>query len=305
MKFGGTAIDLATADFTKQGANEADLSDSSAPMPVVLLAEDNRIVCKVIVKLLQASQVRIRHVTQGEAALDVLMTEDIALALIDTNLPAMSGLEVAKLYRFAAVGRKHVPILGFIGAGTAEQIGACIDAGMDGCLAKPVDPTQLIGAVRSFVGAHSEAGAASAAGGANVRALAMPNAAMGPTETARSVEPAAINLGVLKDLEQLGGHQFVEDVVSQFVTDAGRVFPELNAAVRDTDVQASRDLLHALRSCAANVGADSIFEICLHWREIDRDELVEHGEACLARLQTAFDEACLSIREYESSKRAA
>jgi two-component system sensor histidine kinase RpfC len=305
MTFGNTARDLDTTDFAKQGAGEADLSGSSAPAPLVLLAGDNRIVCKVIIKLLEASQVRIRHVTQGEAALDALMTEDIALALIDTNLPAMNGLEVVKLYRFAAVGRKRVAILGFVGAGTAEHISACIDAGMDGCLTKPIDPTQLIGAVRSFVNMPGEANRAAAVRDANVCALPMPNAATGPTETALSIEPAAINLGVLKDLEQLGGRQFVEDVVSQFVTDAGRVFPELRAAIRNIDVEASRDLLHALRSCAANVGADSIFELCLNWREISHGELVDHGEACLARLQAAFEEACLSIRDYESSKQAA
>lgn len=61
----------------------------------------------------------------------------------------------------------------------------------------------------------------------------------------------------------------------------------------------SRDLLHALRSCAANVGATAIYEFCLAWREIDLEELVERGEICMTRLQEAFEEARQAMRDYE------
>jgi two-component system sensor histidine kinase RpfC len=300
MNFGTT-----TQDFAKQESGEADPSGSNLTTPAVLLADDNTIICKVIVKILEPYQVRIHHVAQGDEALDALMTRDFALALIDANLPVMSGLEVTKCYRFAAIGRKRVPILGLVGAGTAGQIGACIGAGMDGCLTKPLDPAQLIEAVKSFVEMRTAVEFVPATPGSNVGTLPASTLATEPAEEAASDEPSAVNLRVLKDLEQLGGRQFVEDVVSQFVTDASRIFPDLAASIKIADVEASRDLLHALRSCAANVGANSVFELCLAWREISRDELVDRGEACLSRLQVAFDDARLCMRAYDPSKRAA
>jgi two-component system sensor histidine kinase RpfC len=262
----------------------AELHANSA-LPLVLLADDNRIVCKVIAKILEACALRIQRADRGDDALEALMAGDFALALINAHLPVMDGLSIVKHYRFAAVGRKRVPILGLVGARTAGQIGACIDAGMDGCLAKPIEPTQLLEVVKSFVGTR-------------VASERPPVTASLQVEGQESETPA-INMRVLRDLEQLGGRRFVEDVVSQFVADANRILPELALSISRADVQSSRDLLHALRSCAANVGASGIFELCLSWREINLDELVERGEACLGRLEFAFEQARLSLGEFE------
>jgi two-component system sensor histidine kinase RpfC len=269
---------------------------------VILLAENNAILCKVIVKILESFQFRIRHAAQGCDALDALLAEDFALAVVDVDLPLMNGLEVAKHYRFAAIGRKRIPILGLVGGKMSERIAACVDAGMDACVPKPIDPGHLLEAVRSFVSIGTKADAAPADGGTDET---VPVFAPDGDETAQLHEDPALNIQVLKDLEQLGGRGFVEDVVSQFVADANRVFPELEAAIRQADVHASRDLLHALRSCAANVGAIAIYKLCLAWREIDLEELAEHGETCLSRLQVAFEEARMVMQDYDPSKRAA
>ena len=282
---------------------------ANSALPVLLLADDNRIVCKIITKILASHAVRIHHVGRGDEALAALMAEDFALALIDAHLSVMDGLSVTKHYRFAAVGRKRIPILGLVGAGTAEEIGACIDAGMDGCLAKPIDPTQLVEIVKSFVGVWAAPEFAPALPAPRADADKAPQIIAALDEAAEDTaaedksigDLPTVNLQVLRDLEQLGGRSFVEDVVSQFVADAHRIFPELAASIKNADVESSRDLLHALRSCAANVGASGIFELCLAWREIDIQELVERGEACLSRLELAFDHACLSMRDYGPS----
>jgi two-component system, sensor histidine kinase RpfC len=263
---------------------------ANSALPMVLLADDNRIVCKVIAKILEVCSLRIQRADRGDDALEALMAGDFALALINAHLPVVDGLSIVKHYRFAAVGRKRVPILGLVGARTAGQIGACIDAGMDGCLAKPIEPTQLLEVVKLFVGTR-------------VAPETRPMTAQLQVKGQESETPA-INMRVLRDLEQLGGRRFVEDVVSQFVADANRILPELALSIGRADVQSSRDLLHALRSCAANVGASGIFELCLAWREINLDELVERGEACLSRLETAFDSARVLMRDYSPDVKA-
>jgi len=276
------------------------LSGEKPAIPRVLLAQDNKVVATIIVKLLETLRVDVHRVAQGDEALRALLREDFALALVDSNLPAMDGFEVTKRYRFAAIGRKRLPILGLIGAGNLAQIGACMDAGMDGCLLKPVDPAQLLEAVKSFLSV--EAAADIVPTREEKETCAAPPLA--PTDLAEAelpAEPPSVNLSVLKDLEQLGGRQFVEDVVSQFVSDANRIFPDLVLSFKNVDVEESRDLLHALRSCAANVGASAIFELCLAWREISADELVECGEACLARLRASFEEACSAMRDFEAA----
>jgi two-component system, sensor histidine kinase RpfC len=286
VNFGSAALDLGAQQ------RRADKPvGAGAVTPSILLAEHNRILGKVVTKVLAPFRLRVRCVAHGADAIDALLADEFALALIDTNLPRMNGLEVVKHYRFAAIGRTRIPIIGLVG-GAAERIGACIEAGMDACLPKPIDPAHLLDAVRSFVPVEAREEAAPAI------VMADPSAESNGDDAGRPQEVPSMNMQVLKDLEQLGGRQFVEEIVSQFVTDATRILPDLAAAIDAADVQASRDLLHALRSCAANVGASAIFELCLAWREIDRQELVERGESCLTRLHASFDEARHAMRDY-------
>ncbi|MFC7542699.1 hypothetical protein ACFQU2_28965 [Siccirubricoccus deserti] len=51
------------------------------------------------------------------------------------------------MYRAAALGRPHVPILGLTADATPAAVARCRDAGMDGCLVKPVEPSRLAAAV--------------------------------------------------------------------------------------------------------------------------------------------------------------
>jgi two-component system sensor histidine kinase RpfC len=291
----GFAADTAVWSGRRTEPHEADMA-----APLLLLAGDNRIVCKLIIKVLESYQLRIRYVLRGDDAVDLLMAEKLDIALIDVNLPVMNGFEVVRHYRFAALGRKHLPILGLVGSGMTGQISACMDAGMDGCLQKPIDPAQLIEAIRSFI--PLEASVRQRSSAEESSSWPQPEQAAEPVRPENPADVPAINMQVLKDLEQLGGRQFVEEIVSQFVSDANRIFPELAASIRAADVQASRDLLHALRSCAANVGARAIFELCLAWRAIDLDELVERGEILLQQLEDVFANARHSLREFESSK---
>lgn len=256
----------------------------------VLLAQDNGVIAAIIAEVLAPYRLRVQRVTRGEAALDALLKEEFALVVIDANLPDLSGCEVTKRWRFASIGRTRVPILGLVGLSDPAHIEAFLEAGADACLAKPLDPQRLLETVASLVPSAFEenAGAAQAMDGGAPRAssgVGTPGA------------PATIDLHVLRDLEKLGGRQFVEDVMMQFVSDGDRILPDLAEAMKNADVEASRDLLHALRSCAANVGASAIFEYCLTWREIGRDELGARADVHLNRLQAAFGEARRFIDE--------
>ena len=98
-------------------------------------------------------------------------------------------------------------------------------------------------------------------------------------------------LSSLHDLEKLGGKAFVSEIVTQFMHDAADVLDRLGAAVAMQDVNAFRDHAHALRSCAANVGAQSVYRRCLDLRDIDVQELAQHGHAHVRALEHDFAQA--------------
>jgi two-component system sensor histidine kinase/response regulator len=93
--------------------------------------------------LLRRDGVEVLTARSGGAALELLLTHDVALALLDVQMPDMDGFELAELMRGSARTR-HVPII-FITAGAHEQhrVFKGYDLGAVDFLYKPVEPNVL------------------------------------------------------------------------------------------------------------------------------------------------------------------
>jgi two-component system sensor histidine kinase RpfC len=288
------ATAMAIAVGCRHGADDSNVSvlapTSSRPGLSILVAEDNRTNQKVIGKILERVGHNVTIVENGEAALDVLHTRDFDLVLMDVNMPVMNGIEATKLYRFGALGQNHVPIVALTADATVEVAERCERAGMDGCLTKPIEPARLIDMIDRLVLSRR---ALPIVEGATAAAEALP-----PTS---DVIAPAIEQQKLDELKQLGGSEFVDDLVQQFLDDSIDVLRDLAEAVRRGDVDSFREQAHALRSGAANVGARSIYEMCLAWRQIDAGALRADGAKNVGDLRAEFDR----VREAVRSRAAA
>jgi two-component system sensor histidine kinase RpfC len=196
---------------------------------------------------------------------------------MDVNMPVMNGIEATKLYRFAELGRKRVPILALTADATPAAAASCREAGMDGCITKPVEPARLLAIITDLVVGQGDSPAAAAPTSERVSDIAS-------HPRFRSASVPVLDETALADLEALGGEEFVGELIDEFVIDAQQLVGELIQAAREGDVQRFRNQAHALRSAAANVGAKSLFELCLSSRNIQRHELHEQSDALVARL---------------------
>ncbi len=252
---------------------------------VILVGEDNRIVSRVISKILEKEGHRIHYAATGPEALDALLNARLDLALLDANLPGMDAVEITHLYRFGSVGRQRLPILGLVGQMSASALSAWMDAGLDGCIGKPIEPVELLDAVNSHLQANDPSHA---------------EKAVAPEDTGPVL---AVDGRVLRDLEKLGGQSFVDEIITQFVADASRLLPELASSARMLDSALFRDNVHALRSCAGNVGAIALYKLCLVSQSMSPRELTGEGSQYVARLQAEFDRAVIALdrREWRQS----
>jgi two-component system sensor histidine kinase RpfC len=107
----------------------------------------------------------------------------------------------------------------------------------------------------------------------------------------------AIDPAALKDLEDLGGFDFLRDLADQFINDAAVLLNRLHGAVETSDALRFREEIHALRSCAANVGAQQIYRLCLEWREASQADVTSDGQHHLQELTAAIDQACTELRQ--------
>ncbi len=215
----------------------------------ILVAEDKRTNQMVIAKILDRAGHRVTIVDNGEAALDILETQDFDLVLMDVNMPVMNGIEATKLYRFAALGRPHVPIVALTADATEEVKQRCKEAGMDACATKPIEPHRLLEIIATLVNDAAK----------GPRVVASKGEAVGQTSVAaRTIREAAVDLDTIDALESLGGKEFVEELATQFLDDAADILRQLSDITAAGDTLAFREQLHALRSAAANIGARGI-----------------------------------------------
>lgn len=126
----------------------------------VLLAEDNPINQKMAVIMLKRLGHRVDAVANGKEVLEALERQRYDLLLMDVQMPEMDGLEAARIIRrdWPAEDQPYiVAITAYAMEGDREK---CLDAGMDGYIAKPVRMDDLKAALERVASCSSgEAGA--------------------------------------------------------------------------------------------------------------------------------------------------
>jgi CheY-like chemotaxis protein len=119
----------------------------------VLVAEDNAINQAVLTGLLAIAfpQFRCTIVEDGARAVAAWRDGAFALVFMDVRMPGMDGREATVAIRAeeAASGRRRTPIIALTGESSAADVAACLAAGMDAHVAKPIAFDHLTAAVRS------------------------------------------------------------------------------------------------------------------------------------------------------------
>ncbi|RAI60100.1 sensor histidine kinase [Roseicella frigidaeris] len=251
-----------------------------APMRV-LVADDNRVNRLVVQKILDREGHRVTLVSDGEAALDALEAGEFDLVLMDLNMPGTDGITATKLYRFNALGRPHVPILGLTADATPEAAQRCREAGMDGCLVKPIEPAQLAAAVAAYAPDAAGPPEAGAPAPAVTRIEAHPRF--------RPSLPPALDPAVTADLIALGGRRFAADLARDFVTDASDLLDGIEAALDQGDVARFRAAAHGLRSSAANIGARGLFALGSAAEALPAIEVAKAGRQQVALMREELE----------------
>ncbi|MCM1329844.1 MAG: response regulator [Ruminococcus sp.] len=121
----------------------------------VLVAEDNDLNWEVISELLKMYEITADHAENGKeavAAMEKAKDGEYDVILMDVQMPIMNGREATEEIRKSAREYvKNIPIIAMTADAFAEDIAACLAAGMDGHVAKPVDMDKLCQEMRRVI----------------------------------------------------------------------------------------------------------------------------------------------------------
>jgi signal transduction histidine kinase/ActR/RegA family two-component response regulator len=126
-------------------ADAADLAGVS-----LLLVDDDAVNITIASHMLRNLQAQVACADSGEAALRLLARQPFDAVLMDWRMPGMDGLEATRRLRAGAAGdaARCVPVLGLTASAFDDDRAACLAAGMNDVLVKPVDSATLLRAVQ-------------------------------------------------------------------------------------------------------------------------------------------------------------
>jgi two-component system, sensor histidine kinase and response regulator len=122
----------------------------------ILAVDDREENLLALAALLKRPGIRVIEARSGSEALEVLLANDIGLALLDVNMPEMDGFELADLMR-GSDRTRSIPII-FLTAAVpdVERLFRGYDAGAVDFLYKPLHPRLLVSKVEVFAQLHRQ-----------------------------------------------------------------------------------------------------------------------------------------------------
>ncbi len=115
----------------------------------ILIAEDNSVNQKVMLRMLDKLGYRADAVANGFEVLRALQRQPYDLVLMDVQMPEMDGIEATRRIRhlWPTGGPRIIAVTAYALEGDRER---CIESGMDSYIAKPVNLDTLKGAIEKF-----------------------------------------------------------------------------------------------------------------------------------------------------------
>ena len=121
----------------------ASARDTSLAGYRILVAEDNPINAKLLDLDLGRIGAYIQVVGNGREAVAAVAEGGIDIVLMDVQMPIMNGIDASRAIRAAETDGRHLPIVGLTASLLASEHDACLRAGIDALLTKPVETTAL------------------------------------------------------------------------------------------------------------------------------------------------------------------
>lgn len=250
----------------------------------LLLVEDNLVNQEMALEILVRAGMHVDVAANGAEALAMLARNTYDGVLMDCQMPVMDGFEATRRLRQQPAFAK-LPVIAMTANAMAGDREACLQAGMNDHIAKPIDVGQLYITLHQWV--HPQAIPAGTA------TLAPPDDAWLPPIGSLSLEVA---------LQRLGGNRsLLRKLIGRFRDTQGEVVSQIRTALAAAERDTAIRLAHTLKGLAGNLGAESL---AAQATDVERRLRQEGSPGLEASLQTLEHGLQALIAEIDHAQRA-
>jgi len=218
----------------------------------ILVAEDNAINQQVAVGLLAKLGHRADIADDGAEAVERVTTGDYDLVLMDMQMPRIDGLEATRQIRALPSAKAKVTIVAMTANAMEGDRTACLAAGMDDYISKPIDLRRLI----DLLGRWSE----------RVRTDRSSRPDRGDRNERNE---APVDFAAMADLRHALGTDSFQSLLDRFWTTLPTTLDQLRHAAATGDRAAMNATAHALAGAAGNLGLPLL---CRHLLGLERHD---------------------------------
>ncbi len=231
----------------------------------ILLVEDNLINREVALQLLHGSSLAVDTAEDGAQALQKAREQHYDLVLMDMQMPVMDGVQATRAIR-RLPGWADTPIVAMTANAFEEDRRACMDAGMNAFITKPVEAPVLHGVLLKWLTRPANTAAGELDGTATPSALADLTAPVGdggeqesPTEAALRRLAAVAGMDVARGVAAcLGRRERYLELFGRLLTTQTLAVAQMQQALARGDHAGARFLAHNLKGAASTLGANGL-----------------------------------------------
>jgi len=224
----------------------------------VLLVEDNEINQEVAKNILERFGLSVDTALNGRVACRKVDTNQYDLILMDMQMPVMDGLEASRKIREMLNGTR-VPIVALTANAFEEDRKRCLEAGMNGFVAKPFEPEQLHAVLARWIPGRDE-----------IKDHFYGDDALKKSNLGK-------NDGVHSHIDQKTGLKYVKKIeiyqkmLENFLVQQADVPVRIQTALKDKDMDSVRRMAHSLKGSAGTLGMHELQKVAASYEKLVRN----------------------------------